>query len=291
MSSELGDIQKGVFSILKQHVKGGLAEKKKLKPKDVDQKQLKMGIKVEHEHTPSKAIAREIAMDHLAEDPKYYTKLKTIEEHEGAERRKKVTKFYCPSCDRILKSKKATKKMMVKCGCGGHASKIVQKCSIGKLAKKESYEEKILNGTPYRSMAEFRMSGDAPYCEELKSRMLRKYGDLAVGDSVRPGKYLTDKIVGAIERLTNKELSDDDKSEVQNIEGTVSKVNVRDDKTFINWSDDAQSVAGKYNTDNYDFFDLDGEWRSYDLDRVIMPRDVGRVGNVNSDRGGAVPVG
>jgi hypothetical protein len=38
--------------------------------------QLKLGIKTELEHTDSKKQAKEIAMDHLAENPKYYTKLK-----------------------------------------------------------------------------------------------------------------------------------------------------------------------------------------------------------------------
>jgi hypothetical protein len=38
-------------------------------------KALIVGIKVEGEHTPDRAKAREIAMDHLAEDPDYYTKL------------------------------------------------------------------------------------------------------------------------------------------------------------------------------------------------------------------------
>ena len=42
-------------------------------------KELEMGIKVEMEHTNSKKIAKEIAMDHLYEDPSYYTNLKKIE--------------------------------------------------------------------------------------------------------------------------------------------------------------------------------------------------------------------
>lgn len=42
--------------------------------------QLEKGVKVEMEHTDSKEKAREIAMDHLWEDPKYYDKLETIEE-------------------------------------------------------------------------------------------------------------------------------------------------------------------------------------------------------------------
>jgi len=39
-----------------------------------------MGIKIELEHTENEKIAREIATDHLVEDPEYYNKLKTIEE-------------------------------------------------------------------------------------------------------------------------------------------------------------------------------------------------------------------
>lgn len=42
--------------------------------------EFKKGYKVEREHTTDIDIAKEIAMDHLFEDPKYYTKLKKIEE-------------------------------------------------------------------------------------------------------------------------------------------------------------------------------------------------------------------
>ena len=41
-------------------------------------KELLMGIEVEKEHTPSEKIASQIAMDHLTEDPEYYSKLKQI---------------------------------------------------------------------------------------------------------------------------------------------------------------------------------------------------------------------
>lgn len=45
-------------------------------------KQLEMGIEVEGEHTDDDDIAREIALDHLSEkNPKYYTDLKSIENH------------------------------------------------------------------------------------------------------------------------------------------------------------------------------------------------------------------
>jgi hypothetical protein len=47
---------------------------------DLD-KELQAGIKVEMEHTSDKSVAERIALDHLYEDPKYYTKLKDIEEY------------------------------------------------------------------------------------------------------------------------------------------------------------------------------------------------------------------
>jgi hypothetical protein len=57
----------------------GLADKKKITEKDVDQEQLKMGIKVEMEHTKDKEVAKQIALDHLAEIPDYYTRLAKME--------------------------------------------------------------------------------------------------------------------------------------------------------------------------------------------------------------------
>lgn len=68
-------------------VKGGLSNGMSLediaKKHDVDinelKTELKMGIKVEMEHTDNPALAKEIAKDHLFEDPRYYTKLKSIE--------------------------------------------------------------------------------------------------------------------------------------------------------------------------------------------------------------------
>lgn len=67
-------------SIQQDKIPGGLADKKK--PKDFDKEKLDEGIKVEMEHTSDKSVAKEIAMDHLTEDPKYYKKLKTIEKNQ-----------------------------------------------------------------------------------------------------------------------------------------------------------------------------------------------------------------
>jgi hypothetical protein len=63
---------------------GDIATKHKI---DVEKltKQFIKGVKVEMEHTKDKKMAVEIAMDHLAEDPNYYTKLKKIERQETDE--------------------------------------------------------------------------------------------------------------------------------------------------------------------------------------------------------------
>lgn len=51
---------------------------------DYDENELKMGIEVELEHTDDRDVATTIAKQHLAEDPAYYSKLKTIhDEDEG----------------------------------------------------------------------------------------------------------------------------------------------------------------------------------------------------------------
>jgi hypothetical protein len=48
---------------------------------DVLVDEFKKGISVEMEHTSDREVAKEIALDHLYEDPKYYTKLKDVDEY------------------------------------------------------------------------------------------------------------------------------------------------------------------------------------------------------------------
>jgi hypothetical protein len=62
-----------------EKIKGGIGDKRP--DNDFDAEQLKNGIKVEMEHTGDPKIAKEIAKDHLTEDPNYYKKLKKIEKH------------------------------------------------------------------------------------------------------------------------------------------------------------------------------------------------------------------
>ncbi len=71
-------------------VKGGLADGMSLK--DICKKhnvkfddlksEFKKGVKVELEHTKNIEVAKEIAKDHLVEDPKYYSKLQKMETNE-----------------------------------------------------------------------------------------------------------------------------------------------------------------------------------------------------------------
>lgn len=42
-------------------------------------KQLRLGMNIESEHTTDPKIQREIALDHLNEDPNYYEKLRKME--------------------------------------------------------------------------------------------------------------------------------------------------------------------------------------------------------------------
>ena len=60
-----------------EKLKGGKGDKRP--DSDFDEKDLQDGIKVEMEHTKDRQVAKEIAKDHLSEDPNYYKKLKKIE--------------------------------------------------------------------------------------------------------------------------------------------------------------------------------------------------------------------
>jgi hypothetical protein len=49
----------------------------------VNAEELKMGTKIEMEHTSSRWLAQKIAMDHLIEFPNYYTELIKMEKRLG----------------------------------------------------------------------------------------------------------------------------------------------------------------------------------------------------------------
>lgn len=73
-SEKLANIILNKLTMKEGHLPGGKGEK--LNPADVDPKELEMGMKHELEHTSDPEVAKEIALDHLAEDPHYYSRLK-----------------------------------------------------------------------------------------------------------------------------------------------------------------------------------------------------------------------
>ncbi len=52
---------------------------KNLDATQVSKAQLRAGIAIEMEHTKNPTLAKRIALDHLAENPRYYTYLKKME--------------------------------------------------------------------------------------------------------------------------------------------------------------------------------------------------------------------
>ena len=79
----------GVIKEGEDNIPGGLAKGMTLN--DIAEKhgvsvdvlvaEFKKGIQTEMEHTTDREMAKEITLDHLFEDPKYYTKLATVEEY------------------------------------------------------------------------------------------------------------------------------------------------------------------------------------------------------------------
>lgn len=90
-SSTLKDHMKYKQGFTEENLEGGVADGKTLQDiakkhkveVDILKKEFVQGIKIEMEHTNNKSKAKEITMDHLFEDPKYYTKLKKMEAKEA----------------------------------------------------------------------------------------------------------------------------------------------------------------------------------------------------------------
>jgi len=81
LSEELGidkhKFEGKIYSILSSFLNAGRF--KESPPEEIDEEELKKGTKVEMEHTTSEALAKRIALDHLAELPDYYTRLAKME--------------------------------------------------------------------------------------------------------------------------------------------------------------------------------------------------------------------
>jgi hypothetical protein len=80
---EVDDVDEKVYTLasaLVQFLHDGKAVDSGFTEDDADSDELKMGIKIEMEHTSNPVMAKRIALDHLSEIPDYYTRLVKLEE-------------------------------------------------------------------------------------------------------------------------------------------------------------------------------------------------------------------
>ena len=84
LAEELGidpdDFEGKIYAILSSFLSFGRFNEKGKKESDFDSEQIRMGIEIEYEHTKNPIISKRIALDHLAEFPDYYTRLKKMED-------------------------------------------------------------------------------------------------------------------------------------------------------------------------------------------------------------------
>ncbi|MCK5018529.1 MAG: hypothetical protein KAS32_15825 [Candidatus Peribacteraceae bacterium] len=77
------DFEGHVYMILHSYIKNEVGKHNDILDDQFDPEELKMGIKVEAEHTDSPNIAKHIAKDHLFEIADYYTRLDKMESEAG----------------------------------------------------------------------------------------------------------------------------------------------------------------------------------------------------------------
>lgn len=119
----------------------GIAKEHSVDPEQI-RSEFEMGVEEEMEHAEEEAIAQEIALDHLVEDPEYYTKLQDANLEEAKKKRKKAgTESSKESSLRDWfgrKGAKGKKKGWVDCnapdGSGGYKS-----CGRGDGEKRKKY--------------------------------------------------------------------------------------------------------------------------------------------------------
>jgi hypothetical protein len=77
---ETDEAEAAAYDLASKYVKFVFGGKSKgVAPAGVDPEQLRMGIKVEHEHIDDSDVAEKIALDHLTEFKEYYTALDKME--------------------------------------------------------------------------------------------------------------------------------------------------------------------------------------------------------------------
>lgn len=80
----INELREMIYSLLSTFIAGGKANQIGLTEEAVDPKQLAKGIQIEYEHVNpelpyAEIVAKRISLDHLAENPKYYTYLEEME--------------------------------------------------------------------------------------------------------------------------------------------------------------------------------------------------------------------
>lgn len=144
--------------------------------------QLKKGIKVEMEHTNDKDLAKEIAMDHLWEDPKYYQKLKKIEGKEQIVRNRVKSDL----SDKIVSSTPLDKPVgkifgLSKTETKENKPKITAKAQFGSDLQKDPDFQEFKKNTKYKvGGSEFSYGTPNVTSEDPYIKKLTKYG--------RPGR-------------------------------------------------------------------------------------------------------
>ena len=76
-----------------------IAKKHNVSVSDIE-KQLKIGVPIEHEHTKDKDLAKDIALQHLGEFPDYYTRLSKMEKSAKKLKEAHEESRFCPLCDK-----------------------------------------------------------------------------------------------------------------------------------------------------------------------------------------------
>jgi len=78
LSEKLG-VETDKFEAIIYSILSEMIHKPTIKESEANAEELKMGIKVEMEHTSIPSLAKQIALTHLSELPDYYSKLKKME--------------------------------------------------------------------------------------------------------------------------------------------------------------------------------------------------------------------
>lgn len=76
-------LEMAVYEIVGSFAGFGRAKENGFEESDADPKELRIGIRVESEHTNWPPMAKRIALDHLSEIPDYYTRLLKMEKEAG----------------------------------------------------------------------------------------------------------------------------------------------------------------------------------------------------------------